>query len=194
MLIVRLTSLSLVAGFVALEVPAMAGTSTLNSTRRDYEDCVVALQRAQIPTAQAANSCAKTFKPDDLAICVQRTTRDGKIAGDAALLACRRVRRPLELANCVFDIRTRLTEAQPLLVLDRCRRSLLPERYASCVVGINRGAKPRVEELDTCIDASDFPRELDPTFIPFSSAPGDLNPFPPISPAPVIPVAPETQI
>lgn len=47
--------------------------------------------------------------------------------------------------------------------LDHCRRSLLPERFAECVIGLRRSANlPTDRALRTCIEAEDFPRNLFP--------------------------------
>jgi hypothetical protein len=90
--------------------------------------------------------------------CVSRIER-GDLAAVDVLSACTRVRRPLDLATCVNQIND--SEDQPVLVnvLDNCRRSLLPERFADCVTGVrNASALTTPQAMQTCISAGDRSR------------------------------------
>jgi hypothetical protein len=149
-----------------------------------YLVCATDLTRAKIATTEAANACAQALRPQDLGACVDRMFNE-KIAAIDALSVCRRVRRPIEAGNCVVRIRRQASDAAVVDVLDSCRRSLLPERYAECVVGLNRQLKIAGKEaIGTCLNASDRPNEVDPTFIPAGAPiPGATSP----TPTPVVP-------
>ncbi len=71
------------------------------------------------------------------------------------------------MANCVIRISNRTQNAETLSVIDNCRRTLLPERFAECVIGLNRAADlAPARAMQTCIAARDYPSELFPTFAP----------------------------
>ena len=168
---------ALLVGLVALELPGTAEISTLDSTRNDYNTCATTLLRLKVSTEETAATCSRAFKPEDLATCVRRSVDDGKLPIVESLAACRNVRRPVEMSSCVVDIRRQLSDAPPLEVLNRCQASLLPERYANCVLGINPPIQaPSASKLTSCIDASAVPQELDPSIIPYSRPPGSQTP------------------
>ncbi|PSB28168.1 hypothetical protein [Stenomitos frigidus] len=165
-LVSGLAGISVVAGLVAvvLPVPAIAAN--------DYERCTADLLGAKISSEEAASACSRAFFPRDLSACVSQLSGNTFAPADA-LNACRQVRRPRDLATCVVDIRREISDSTAADVLDSCRRSLLPTRYSDCVVGLNQAAKlPSAKALDSCIDASAFPREVDPTFLPFTPSGG----------------------
>jgi hypothetical protein len=165
-LVSGLVGLSVVAGLfaVVLPVPAIAAN--------DYERCTNDLLGAKISSEEAASACSRAFFPRDLSACVTQLSGNAFAAADA-LSACRQVRRPKDLASCVVDIRREISDSTAAEVLDSCRRSLLPTRYSDCVVGLNKAAKvPSAKALDSCVDASYFPREVDPTFLPFTPSGG----------------------
>ena len=162
-----LASVSIVAGLFAIVLPVPSAIAA-----NDYERCTTDLLGAKITTEEAASACSRAFFPRDLSSCVS-TLSGNTFAATDALTACRQVRRPQDLATCVVDIRRQITDSTATEVLDSCRRSLLPLRYSDCVVGINKAAKvPSAKALDSCIDASYFPREVDPTFLPFTPSGG----------------------
>ena len=137
---------------------------------------------------------------------VNNKSVNSKIVNLDALDACRRVRRPLELATCVMMIHGS-TETMPLddngskLVLDSCRKSLLPERYGRCVVGFRNNPMQKsivdasmtdrtkgLDGLNTCLDATDYRKDI--KLIPLSEVISPTN-FAPTNPpydAPTIPV------
>lgn len=183
-------SASIVAGLVAVVLPVPSAIAA-----NDYERCTSDLLGAKITTEEAASACSRAFFPKDLSTCVSRLSVNNFAAADA-LTACRQVRRPTDLASCVVDIRREISDSTAAEVLDSCRRSLLPVRYSDCVIGLNKAAKvPSTKALDSCIDASYFPREVDPTFLPFTPSGGvsvtplqtdDANPsMSPDSPTPM---------
>ena len=161
-----LASISVVAGLFAFVLPMRAIAAN------DYERCTSDLLGSKISSEEAASACSRAFFPRDLSACVSQLSGNTFAAADA-LTACRQVRRPRDLASCVVDIRRQITDSAAAEVLDSCRRSLLPTRYSDCVVGLNKAAKvPSTKALDSCIDASYFPREVDPTFLPFAPSGG----------------------
>ncbi|NJL22790.1 MAG: hypothetical protein HC895_21355 [Leptolyngbyaceae cyanobacterium SM1_3_5] len=88
---------------------------------------------------------------------------------EAIIAGCRQVRRPIELADCVVDIRAATTDPTETDILNSCRRSLLPRRYGNCVVGLARSTEiSGVSALGSCIQAGDRPRNLRPSFVPAS--------------------------
>lgn len=160
-------SVSVVAGLLAIALPVPSAIAA-----NDYERCTSDLLGAKIATEEAASACSRAFFPKDLSACVSQLSGNSFAAAEA-LTACRQVRRPKDLSECVVDIRREISDSTAADVLDSCRRSLLPERYANCVIGINKAAKvPATKALDSCIDASYFPREVDPTFLPFTPTGG----------------------
>jgi hypothetical protein len=189
-----LASISIAAGLLAIVLPAPAIAAN------DYERCASDLLGAKLTAEEATSACSRAFAPRDLSSCVSQLSVNTFAAADA-LTACRQVRRPREMATCVIDIRREITDSTAADVLDSCRRSLLPRRYSDCVVGVNRAAKvPSTQALNSCVDASYFPREVDPTFLPFTPSGGvsitplqsdtlQTNPTleQPISPAPTAP-------
>lgn len=198
----RWASISAIVSIVSLLLPTAPASANLgflifgnqNVDVGDYQRCALALTNLQVAPDQAASACANSLKPQDLTVCVNRLTSGGSIAATEAVSACRQVRRPVELGMCVVNIRQGLSAATASDVLNNCRRSLLPERYASCVVGLSRSIKLEpVQALNTCIDAGDFPTELDATFIPLTGSqgqPSDSLTVPSTPPSPSSPTAP----
>jgi hypothetical protein len=159
-----------------------------------YNVCTVSLNKATIEKNLAAASCAEVLHPDDMGSCVE-TVAAKKIESGLALSACRSVRRPLDLATCVTVIQKQDATAVLTDVLESCRRSLLPDRFGQCVVGLN-GKPLQVatrEGLGTCIDASDRPTDIEllRTFEPTGTVPAAPT-MPVIRTTPTTPVAPTT--
>ncbi|MEO0969346.1 MAG: hypothetical protein AAFX80_13715, partial [Cyanobacteria bacterium J06639_18] len=64
--------------------------------------------------------------------------------------------RPQELASCVVGISRNSKESADPEVLSFCDRSLLPVRFAQCVVGLRSEIDlVPTQAMETCIDASD---------------------------------------
>jgi hypothetical protein len=170
------------ASLVAIALPVSPAKAELfggifKNQPNPYLVCSRDLAGAKISTPDAASACAQALRPQDLGACVMRIANN-KIAGTDALSVCRQVRRPIEAGNCVVRIRQQASDAAVVDVLDSCRRSLLPERYAECVVGLNRQLKVAGKEaIDTCLNASDRPSDVLPTFIPAGAViPGATSP------------------
>lgn len=153
-----------------------------------FRECAELLTNAEIVESQVAIACAEALDPEDLSFCVDEISTFTAIDPLYTLFGCFRTRRPVELAHCVVDIHynvlmpktflyqdddrynlnDRLTPADKatlepvaLSTLDHCRRSLLPERFSACVVGLSTEVSFSSEQLlGTCIRADDFPTEI----------------------------------
>ena len=142
-------------GLLSLVIP---NTPTLAGVDQ-FQICAAELLRAELSRELASQACGEALEPKDLSLCVLKIKDLTPIAADDALVACRRVRRPLELASCTVNINKYLQDANALSVLDHCRRSLLPLRFSECAIGLSREidfSPPRA--LETCIAADDFAR------------------------------------
>jgi hypothetical protein len=154
-------------GTIALSTaqPATAGWFDFlkrKPTINPYNACTVSLDKATIKKEIAADACAEALHPDQVGTCVENIAAK-KVDSTIALGACRSVRRPMELSTCVGDIHQQDKNATLTDVVEFCRRSLLPERYGNCVVGLNDKPLQVVtkEGLMTCIDASDRPTDIE---------------------------------
>ncbi len=134
-----------------------------------YNACIQDLTNAKLdqdPTSKEmmVKGCAEALHPEYVGTCVARISAptENPIAALAALDACRRVRRPLDLATCVGDIRNMDDKAPMMDVLDSCRRSLLPQRFGQCVVGLRNKPleQPIAQNLISCLDASDYRKDV----------------------------------
>lgn len=142
--------------------PAFAGNQ--------FDVCLRQLLDSGVERDQAGTACADALIPRELSLCVQRVRENTTISAEDTLKACYRVRRPVDLANCVVDIQSQIltsyttqksktetssettaidstqtttdTEPSPsLFALDSCRRSLLPGRHSECVIALSRSVQ-----------------------------------------------------
>ena len=117
-----------------------------------------------VAQSDAAAACSDALEPEVLASCVADIKSNTDLEGNAILQACYRVRRPEELASCVSTINDSLASKEPMMALDTCRRSLLPERHAECTVDLADISEISTEEaMENCIAAEFSPSEVDPT-------------------------------
>lgn len=183
--------------FVAsqLAVIGWLATSTLPSTAQtskeyyaypysylsasDFRVCASRLLSVKLPPPAAAAACSQALDPRSLSKCVvdiNKNTRDSAIS---ALDTCRQARRPTEVSNCVVGIsRSSYRQADPA-DLAYCGRTLLPGRFADCVVGLRRSlnfSTPALA-LDTCISATDQIYDLSPNFVPQNGTPSIPSPI-----------------
>lgn len=150
-----LTVMPLVAGgFLGMTIPrgqALAGNP--------YQTCAEEMLQIGISSDVAANVCAGALKPENLSRCVSKIY-DNAIEGidpSFILFNCQRVRRPEELATCVADILENIPDAGEEIVIESCRRSLLPERYADCAIGLYRELQlPSTEIFASCLNPDDL--------------------------------------
>lgn len=133
-------------------LPSAASAFLFN--RNDYEVCARSLLEDGISAEMAAAACAEALEPKEISGCVDEIASDTEIAPETALDSCKRVRRPEEMADCVTRINEAVEAAIPLEVLNYCTRSLLPDTYAECVVGIDSETDfLPTDVLRTCIAA-----------------------------------------
>lgn len=174
----KFASLSAIAGLIGIIVPANPASALIPSSREDYRECAARLINAGIEASVAAPACASMLHPEDMARCVDRIDFNTDLNAADALVACRQVRRPLDLSDCVIDINYGTREPQLFSILDSCRRSLLPERFANCVVGLSSEIDLTSNQaMFVCIDAKDRIRDVYPSFVPRedgSSVPGTI--------------------
>ncbi|NJK69625.1 MAG: hypothetical protein HC789_07540 [Microcoleus sp. CSU_2_2] len=153
----QLVTLGLLVAAVPTESTS-AITIRFPRNRNHYRVCTKELIGSGVTPDAAAGACAGALHPRDISKCVVQINRKTKIAAADALSSCQRVRRPNELATCVVDIngKSRTQPAAPLLVLDQCRRSLLPQQFSECVVGLSRQLDfPTDRLMSTCLDSRD---------------------------------------
>lgn len=173
-----------VFGLLGISLPSEAITFFGNDSLVDsgsYRNCASRLLSAGVTPEAAAPACAGALNPKDVGSCVVQIRNRTEIAADQALASCRQVRRPIELSRCVVDISTKTEGETTPGVLNYCTSSLLPQRFADCVVGLKREIQIATDQaLETCISANDRPLSFEPTFIPASQFP----PQQPLTPAP----------
>lgn len=181
-----------VAGWLAVSLPSTAATIP-SSYQNAYRSCTGRLLSVDISANEAATACAEALRPRDLSRCVAEIKQRTAIAAGDALGTCRQVRQPNQLANCVVGISRNSDEEAVPGILNYCGRSLLPERFAECVVGLRRETDvASTQAMDTCISASDTPRNFSPNFVPAQQTPVQPDPSAPTlpgnqTPAPTVP-------
>ncbi len=180
---------TLVATLSVFSVPGKPAVA-----RNGFWTCAYELARAGISAPERASACGSALYPQDISGCVVGILRDNQEIGAVdALSTCRQVRRPLELAACVTEInRLRGGDRPPAaatVVLESCRRSLLPQRFSQCVVGLSREVElPTGELMTRCIEARDRPQGFYPNL------PNGLQPLTPNPGAPPsLPPIPDTE-
>lgn len=153
---------ALIAGLATPMVLISAPKAIAN----DFEACTGTLIDAGIEATSAAGACGKALHPADVSSCTLDVTRAAAVDAEQALLACQSDRRPKELATCVSSIHRGLVVDNSTAVLNNCRRSTLPLRFADCVVGVaNAAALATVDSMTQCSAAGYRPADIAPTFI-----------------------------
>lgn len=168
-----------IAGWLAMTLPSTAqiirtSSNFRLSNQKDFRRCAARLLNAGISPEATASACAETLRPQNLSTCVFDIKRRTTIAAEDALSTCRLVRRPSELSKCVVNISRNSQEESVPNVLNYCGRSLLPELFADCVVGLRSEVDlAPTQAMDTCIGANDRlpPRDFSPNFIPQNGTP-----------------------
>lgn len=135
--------------------PAISA-SVPSSYLNDYRFCAARLLALGLSADAVSPACAAALEPKRLSTCVYDIQRQTNILAADALGTCRQVRQPDQLATCVVGISTNSQEETIPEVLDYCRLSLLPVRFAECVVGLRREIDVTpIQAMNTCIDGSD---------------------------------------
>lgn len=130
-----------------------------------FNTCTRNLLGTGINADAASIACANALSPTDLGFCVQRINQQVAIPPEKILQNCYQVRRPRELVTCVRNIDNRISVTSADLIVDNCRKSLLPIRYAQCVVGVSNQetALTPDQALSDCLAAKDFPSVIFPS-------------------------------
>lgn len=153
-----------VAGFIA--APAIA-LMPMAAQANEYSNCSQALLNTGLTSDQVTTACAKALHPETVSSCVVDVTAAAAVDPTVALAACSRDRRPDEMATCVTSIHQNLSVTDSALVVKDCNLSILPVRYAECVVGLGQTVDLTAEaSLAQCIAAGYEPVDLAPSFIP----------------------------
>jgi hypothetical protein len=176
------TPMFAVAGWFAMTSSGLAVTTTYTN---DFRLCAGRLLSVGVAAQTASQACAEAVRPGDLSACVTGIGRQTQIAASEALASCRQARRPEELGSCVVGISRYTREAVGLEVLNYCGRSLLPVRFAQCVVGLRAEVDfTPTQAMESCIDASDKVSGFLPSFIPSNRQPTDFRPTFEVNPIP----------
>lgn len=147
--------------------PMMVLRANAQATDFDYDVCAAEMLSLGVEPDAAAIACATSYRPTDISACVAGVLSVADLAPEVAVAACSRDRRPREVSTCVINIHTNLVVEDSLTVLDRCYRTILPERYAACVVGIAAEIGYSTEDsMASCIAAGYRPLNVAPTYIP----------------------------
>ncbi len=185
--IIRLTVPVLaIAGWLAAIAPGMSLTDSYSN---DYRACAGQLLKVNINSASALPACAKALYPRELSTCVVKISKETQINAVDALASCRQARRAEELATCVVGISQNNKGVVNPAVLNYCGRSLLPVRFAQCVVGLRSEVKDLdpTQALDTCIDASDRVNGVASGSTPPTKTPAGFSPTFETTPIPTAP-------
>lgn len=174
---------------LTVTIPSQSLAVESNAFDYDFKTCGLELVRAGVPASVASESCSASLYPRDLTTCVLTIYRQTQISPGDALATCIQVRRPRELGNCVANISLNTTGGSPGAILDNCRRSLLPDRFGRCVVGLVKSLNLNVAGvMADCIDGSDRPQDFyPPGYYPLQQAPPQQ---PLIVPTPTTPLVP----
>jgi hypothetical protein len=134
---------------------------------RNYDLCASELLATGLDPDTVAQACSLAYRPTEVSGCVTGVLTLADVTPVEALGACSRDRRPDEVATCVTSIHEVLVVKNSFSVLDYCHRSILPERYAACVIGITATVGYTTDEsLYSCIAAGYRPENVAPTYIP----------------------------
>lgn len=144
-----------IAGVLAISFPGRVDAVFSRQTN-NYRGCAGRLVSNDVSPEAASRACAKALYPQRLSACLTKIVKQTQLEAKDALTPCEEARRPEELASCVVGISKNNKEAVDPEVLNFCGRSLLPVRFAQCVVGLRREIDlAPTQAMETCIDASD---------------------------------------
>ncbi|NJK50816.1 hypothetical protein HC931_24295 [Candidatus Gracilibacteria bacterium] len=163
--------------------PEQAGEACSDAlVPEELAECVGTIRgETSIEAEDALSACYRVRRPNDMAECVVDIHADALNASPAAQSDSTKDEtkssqapssspptevdtdspRPTEL-----EINQDEEMSPSLMALDSCRRSLFPERHASCVLALSQDipANSPAKAMETCLSAEDFPRELFPAY------------------------------
>jgi hypothetical protein len=126
------------------------------NTVEHYEDCSEGLQELGLTAEETATACAHSLFPQDIATCATAIAGSTTLAPQEIVATCHQVRRPVALGICVEQIQDSELFGDGALVLETCRRSLLPDAFANCTVGLASTTDLKPESvLMTCLEGEE---------------------------------------
>jgi hypothetical protein len=150
---------------------------------KELAECVGTIRdETPIEAEDALTACYRVRRPNDMADCVVDIHADAlnvspAAQSDATKDETKSAQTPSSAPPAEADDRdssrpTQLeinqdTEMSPsMMALDSCRRSLFPERHASCVIALSQDIPENspAKAMETCLSAEDFPRDLFPAY------------------------------
>jgi hypothetical protein len=151
-----------------LALPGLAeGEMVPTSYVNDFRVCAARLLKLGVRAEDASKSCSSVLRPREFSVCINQIQKKTQLKAEDTLIPCRQARRPEEFAACVVSISAKEQEAIAPTALGYCGRSLLPVRFAQCVVGIRSETDfASLQAMNTCIDASDKLGDLLPSSPP----------------------------
>lgn len=139
--------------------------AVLESYRNDYRTCAAQLLSVGVPAQAVSQSCATALRPRELSDCVAQIQKQTEIPSTNALSSCRQARRPRDLAICVVGVSKSTEQAINSATLRYCGRSLLPVKFAECVVGLRKELDiAPIQSLNACINVNQGSTNTGTTF------------------------------
>ncbi len=150
------TSVLVMAAGLGITLPSNAISNPFRRNQNDYRVCAARLISVGIPAESVSNACANALRPKEVSSCVGKIQRRTQIPATDSLSFCGEARRPNDLATCVAGIGTNSEENVNPAILTYCSRSLLPVKFAQCVVGLRSEIDfSPTQAMENCISASD---------------------------------------
>ena len=137
-----------------LFINILPSQGVISSYRNDFRACAAQLLQSGVTPQAASQSCAQFIRPRELSACVAKITKRTEISANQALVNCRQTRRAEDFATCVVGISQSTQQSVNQAALNYCGRSLLPVKFAECVVGLRKEIDiDPMRTLNTCINA-----------------------------------------
>ena len=163
-----------VVGWLAINIPSAYASYNLNYYPysylgpSDFRDCAAGLLKVKLSADEASTACSQALRPRELSSCVVDIKRQTDVAALDALNTCRQARRPNEVSSCVIGISKNSHRKADPADLNYCGSTLLPMRFADCVVGLRRATKELepLQAMNSCSNATDQIFDLSPNFVP----------------------------
>lgn len=121
-------------------LPVLAGAG-------NYEECAEDLLEIGIDLETITIACSEALRPQNIGDCAFEIDYVTNLNAVDILEACRTVRRPVELGQCVEEIHDEIPTIDSQLVLNTCQQSLLPKQLADCTLGLHEELPLSAEEL-----------------------------------------------
>lgn len=163
--------------------PEQAGEACSDALEpKELAECVGTIRgETSIEAENALTACYQVRRPNDMADCVVEIHADALNLSPAAQADSTKDETknaqapsapPAEVDDMdsprptEIEINQKKEMSPSLMALDSCRRSLFPERHASCVVALTQDIPKNspAQAMETCLSAEDFPRDLFPAY------------------------------